>query len=98
METITVDRQTQQRIRVLTELVAGAITTQEAAASLRLSVRQVERLRPRFRQHGAAGLVHVPRRSAGNIAIASSRCKSAAHRRPRRSCSPLLVAVAPPSV
>ena len=39
----------------------GQVTTRQAATALRLSVRQVQRLKRRFRGAGARGLVHRSR-------------------------------------
>jgi transposase len=49
------------RIGLLKALVAGRVTGGEVAAALRLSERQVRRLRRRFEQEGAEGLVHRSR-------------------------------------
>lgn len=57
-ETITLDARTQQRLLVLTHVLAGELDTGDAAAYLRLSTRQVLRLAERLRREGAAGLVH----------------------------------------
>lgn len=57
-ETIHLDRQAQQRLYVLTHVLAGEVTVDEAAAVLRLSTRQVRRLVDRYRDEGAAALVH----------------------------------------
>lgn len=57
-ETITLDAQTQQRLLVLAHVLAGELDAGEAAAYLRLSTRQVNRLAERLRTEGAAGLVH----------------------------------------
>ena len=57
-ETITLDAKAQQRLLVLTHVLAGELAIADAAAYLRLSVRQVERLADRLRTEGAAGLVH----------------------------------------
>jgi transposase len=57
-ETITLDAKAQQRLLVLTHVLAGELDIGEAAAYLRLSVRQVRRLCDRLRADGAAGLVH----------------------------------------
>jgi transposase len=57
-ETITLDAQAQQRLLVLTHVLAGELTVEVAAAYLCLSVRQVGRLIDRLRTDGAAGLVH----------------------------------------
>ena len=58
-ETITLDARAQQRLAVLTHLVAGRLTLHEAAAYLRLSERQVQRLATGLTgPRGAAVLVH----------------------------------------
>lgn len=57
-ETISLDRRAQQRVYVLTHVLAGGLTVEEAAAVLRLSTRQVRRLVDRYRDEGAAALVH----------------------------------------
>lgn len=57
-ETIHLDRQAQQRLYVLTHVLAGEVTVAQAAAVLRLSTRQVRRLVDRYRDDGAAALVH----------------------------------------
>ena len=43
---------------LLKALVAGQLSNRQVAAALRLSVRQVQRLRRRFQAAGVAGLVH----------------------------------------
>jgi hypothetical protein len=66
-ETITLDARAQQRVLVLTHVVAGELTLDEAAAYLRLSTRQVRRLADGFRARGAAAVVHGNRsRSPAN--------------------------------
>src|SRR4051794_33083937 len=57
-ETITLDARAQQRLLVLTHVLAGELDVGEAAAYLRLSSRQVSRLTERLRTQGAAALVH----------------------------------------
>lgn len=57
-ETITLDARAQQRLLVLTHVLAGELDARDAAAYLRLSTRQVARLTDRLRTEGAAGLVH----------------------------------------
>src|SRR5690349_15143078 len=47
-----------KRNHVLEQVVAGQLTNAEAAEVLGLSVRQVKRLRKRYREQGAEGLVH----------------------------------------
>ena len=46
---------------LLKALVAGQLTNRQVAAALRLSIRQVQRLKGRFRAGGAGGLVHRTR-------------------------------------
>jgi len=57
-ETISLDSKAQQRLYVLTHVLAGELTVAQAAAVLQLSTRQVDRLARRFRDEGAAALVH----------------------------------------
>jgi transposase len=57
-ETICMDAKTQHRSFVLGHLRDGRITVAEAAAILRLSARQVQRLLAALRAEGVAGLVH----------------------------------------
>jgi transposase len=57
-ETISLDARAQQRLSVLTHVLAGELTPRQAAAFLKLSVRQVRRLLDAFRAEGAAALVH----------------------------------------
>jgi hypothetical protein len=57
-ETITLDARAQQRLLVLTHVLAGELAVTDAAAYLGLSTRQVSRLCERLRTEGAAGLVH----------------------------------------
>jgi hypothetical protein len=57
-ETIALDARAQQRLVVLTHVLAGEVRAEEAAAYLRLSVRHVLRLVGRLRTEGAAALVH----------------------------------------
>jgi transposase len=57
-ETISLDSRAQQRAYVLTHVLAGAVSVDEAAAVLRLSSRQARRLVDRYRDDGAAALVH----------------------------------------
>jgi transposase len=46
---------------LLKALVAGQLTNRQVAVALRLSLRQVQRLKGRFRAGGAAALVHRTR-------------------------------------
>jgi transposase len=57
-ETITLGARTQQRLLVLTHVLAGELDPAIAAQALGLSERQVHRLAERLRTRGAAGLVH----------------------------------------
>ena len=52
------DQSQQQRLQILSRLLEGRLTTAEAATSLGISVRQMERVRARFRREGASSLVH----------------------------------------
>lgn len=47
-----------RRVYVLEQLVAGQVTSEEAAIALDLRRRQVLRLKARFRSSGSGGLVH----------------------------------------
>jgi transposase len=60
-EALTMSRKEVVRPGLLKALVAGQLTNGQVAAALRLSVRQVQRLKGRFRAGGAAGLVHRTR-------------------------------------
>jgi transposase len=55
---VTLTPRQQQRLAVLTRLVAGHCTAAEAAQLLGLSERTVWRLKAAYLQHGAAALVH----------------------------------------
>jgi len=66
-EAITLDTRAQQRLMVLTHVLAGELDPDEAAAVLGLSIRQVRRLLDRYRADGAAAFVHGNRgRSPAN--------------------------------
>ena len=60
-ETITLDARAQQRLTVLTHVLAGELTLDVAATYLRLSTRQVRRLLDELRDDGARALVHANR-------------------------------------
>src|SRR5689334_13275114 len=60
-ETVTLDRQAQRRLFVLTQVPEQRIETAEAARLLELSERQVMRLLAALRRDWAAGLVHANR-------------------------------------
>jgi transposase len=55
---VTLSPRQQQRLQVLTRLVAGQCTTSEAAQLLGVSERQLWRLKAAFQQQGAVALVH----------------------------------------
>src|SRR5437667_12635758 len=73
METFTLSRKELHRPRLLKAVGAGRITNGQAAAALRLSVRQVQRLKGRFQAGGALALRHgsrgrpAPRRLADAV-------------------------------
>jgi transposase len=54
------------RIAILDRMEAKAITQKDAADMLGISVRQTRRIQKRYRQHGAAGLVHRSRQRVSN--------------------------------
>jgi transposase len=74
METFTLSRKELHRPGLLKALCGGRLTNGQVAAALRLSVRQVRRLKRRFEQGGPAALAH------GNRGRASPRRLGAAVR------------------
>ena len=64
---VTLSQREQQRLRVVMEVEAGRWSVEQAAEVLALSVRQVWRLRARYRAEGAAAFMH------GNRGRASTR-------------------------
>jgi transposase len=60
-ETLTMSRKEVVRPGLLKALVAGQLRNRQVAAALRVSIRQVQRLKRRFRAAGVAGLVHRTR-------------------------------------
>jgi transposase len=60
-EALTMSRKEVVRPGLVKALVAGQLTNRQVAAALRLSIRQVQRLKGRFRAAGVAGLVHRTR-------------------------------------
>ncbi len=60
-ETITLTNREWQRASVIRLAVDGEISVAEAAAMLKLSTRQVKRLKRRYEAHGAAGMAHGSR-------------------------------------
>ena len=55
---VTLDPDEQRRLYVLTELLAGRLSTIEAALALELSIRHLKRLKARYRGEGIAALAH----------------------------------------
>ena len=61
METFTLSRKELQRPGLIKAACSGRITTRQAAQALRLSLRQVRRLKRRFEADGPGGLTHRSR-------------------------------------
>lgn len=57
-ERISLGSREQKRATVLNQVLAGSLTLPEGAAVLGLSVRQLKRLKRRYRQRGPAALLH----------------------------------------
>jgi transposase len=70
METFMMSRKEVPRAGLLKAALAGRITNAQGARALRLSVRQFRRLKKRFREGGARGLLHALRGRAGNRQLA----------------------------
>src|SRR5262245_52907836 len=60
-EALAMSRKEVVRPGLVKALVAGQLTNRQVATALRLSIRQVQRLKRRFEAAGAAGLVHRTR-------------------------------------
>jgi predicted ArsR family transcriptional regulator len=58
MRTLTLSNKHLRRAEILTRLVAGKLSTTEAAQLLGLTARQVRRLRCRFIAEGVSSLAH----------------------------------------
>ena len=58
------------RAGLLKAVLAGRITNAQGATALRMSVRQFQRVKKRFREHGAHGLLHRLRGRPGNRHLA----------------------------
>src|SRR5258708_39899106 len=71
METFTMSRKEVPRAGLLKALLAGKATNAQGAAALRLSVRQVQRLKVRFQTEGAVGLLHRSRGRPATPRLAS---------------------------
>ena len=66
METFSMSSKEVPRAGLLKAALAGRITNAQGARALRLSVRQFRRLKRRFREQGARGLLHALRGRPGN--------------------------------
>src|SRR5262245_25952639 len=66
METFTMSRKEAPRSGLLKAALAGRLTNAEGAQALRLSVRQFQRLKVRFRAEGLASVPHRLRGRASN--------------------------------
>lgn len=58
-----------ERITVMEHLIAKRIKQKHAAYQLNLSVRQIRRLKKKYKTYGAAGMVHLSRGQRSNRAI-----------------------------
>jgi transposase len=58
MRTLTLSTLQQRRAEILTQLIAGQLSTADAAQLLRVSHRQVQRLRRRFLTEGISAVIH----------------------------------------
>src|SRR5207249_3985109 len=77
METFTLSRKELHRPGLLKAVGAGRITNGQAAAALRLSVRQVQRLKGRFQ---AGGPRPAAWQSRAAVASTAGRCRARADR------------------
>lgn len=57
-ETVTLNTQEQKRVMVLNRILAGQLSTAEAAVLLKRSHRQVQRMLAAYRKEGAAAVIH----------------------------------------
>jgi transposase len=71
-ETLTMSRKEVVRPGLIKALVAGQFRNRQVAAGLHLSVRQVQRLKRRFRADGVTGLVHRTRGQPSRRRLASA--------------------------
>ena len=58
MESVTLTQQEQTRLQVLNNLLAGYMTTEQAATLMGVSTRHTRRILAAYRQEGAAALAH----------------------------------------
>src|SRR5258705_13814644 len=70
METFSMSSKEVLRAGLLKAALAGRLTNAQGARALRLSVRQFRRLKRRFREQGARGLLHALRGRPGNRRLA----------------------------
>src|SRR5256886_15933941 len=66
METFTMSRKEVPRAGLAKAALAGRITNEQGARALHITVRQFQRVKKRFREHGARGLLHALRGRPGN--------------------------------
>ncbi len=59
--TVTLSPREQRRGVVLNQVLAGRLSSEQAAAVLRVSIRQLRQLKNRYQAEGPAGLVHGDR-------------------------------------
>jgi hypothetical protein len=73
METFTMSRKEAPRPGLLRQCLAGRLTNSETAAALRLSVRQVQRLKQAFKRGGVRALLHRLRGRESNRRLSQDR-------------------------
>jgi hypothetical protein len=66
METLTMSRKEVPRAGLAKAAFAGRLTNAQAARALHMTVRQFQRVKKRFREQGARGLLHALRGRPGN--------------------------------
>ncbi|MFI5338014.1 MAG: ISNCY family transposase [Opitutales bacterium] len=66
METFTMSRKEVPRAGLVKAALAGRITNEQGARALHMTVRQFQRVKKRFREQGARGLLHALRGRPGN--------------------------------
>jgi Winged helix-turn helix len=73
METFTMSRKELPRAGLVAAAIAGRISNREGAAALRISPRQFQRLKERFRDGGAPALRHRGRGRLSHRRLAVSK-------------------------
>ena len=63
---LLMSKKERQRLRVLERVKMGVMTLREAASMMGVSYRQAKRIKNRYEEHGAAGLVHRSRGRESN--------------------------------